>query len=303
MEVGIGGQAGTLELQDGAASTQTIAFDAGMLKLDQLSTSLAPIAGFGTGDTIEVGAAADNAIFGGGTLTLTAAGVTVGTLALQGAYRTKNFKVAEKTFVSDITFAPVACFAAGTKLLTDLGPVAVEDLQVGDRLIALFAADAVPIRWIGRRAVRPARHPEPEAVLPVRVRAHAFGRGLPERDLVLSPDHAIFADGILVPARYLIDGAAIRQYRVDTVTYYHVGLPCHDVVLAEGLTVESFLDTGNRDAFENGGGAIAPHPGFAAHVREAESCAPLVVTGPELARARRRVSEFRGDRNDLVRSG
>ena len=39
MEVGIGGQAGTLELQNGAASTQTIAFDAGMLKLDQLSTS------------------------------------------------------------------------------------------------------------------------------------------------------------------------------------------------------------------------------------------------------------------------
>jgi hypothetical protein len=34
-------------------------------------------------------------------------------------------------------------------------------------------------------------------VLPVRIGSHAFGRGLPVRDLFLSPDHAVFAEGAL----------------------------------------------------------------------------------------------------------
>jgi hypothetical protein len=36
------------------------------------------------------------------------------------------------------------------------------------------------------------------------------------------------------------------------VTYYHVELAAHDVILAEGLLCESYLDTGNRAAFVNG---------------------------------------------------
>ena len=48
--------------------------------------------------------------------------------------------------------------------------------------------------------------------------------------------------------------------KVAAVTYYHIELPQHDIVLAEGLPTESFLDTGNRDAFANGGGVTQIHP-------------------------------------------
>jgi hypothetical protein len=45
--------------------------------------------------------------------------------------------------------------------------------------------------------------------------------------------------------------------RVEEVTYYHVELATHDVILADGLPCESYLDTGNRAAFEGG---EAPSP-------------------------------------------
>ncbi len=31
--------------------------------------------------------------------------------------------------------------------------------------------------------------------------------------------------------------------------YWHLELPHHDLILAEGLSAESYLDTGNRGAF------------------------------------------------------
>ena len=55
-----------------------------------------------------------------------------------------------------------------------------------------------------------------------------------------------------MPVKCLVDGAAVRQERVAKVRYLHLELEAHDLVLAEGLAVESFLDTGNRVAFANG---------------------------------------------------
>jgi hypothetical protein len=91
---------------------------------------------------------------------------------------------------------------------------------------------------------------------------------------------------VLIPIRYLINGATIVQEAAESVTYYHVELPAHDVILAEGLPAESFLDTGNRAAFANGGGAVVMHPDFGLRVWQAESCAALVIDGPILAAVR-----------------
>ena len=81
---------------------------------------------------------------------------------------------------------------------------------------------------------------------PVRIAADAFGRGLPTRALFLSPEHAVFADGVLIPVKLLINHRSIEQITPDHVTYYHVELPSHDLLLAEGLAVESYLDVGDR---------------------------------------------------------
>lgn len=176
------------------------------------------------------------------------------------------------------------CFLAGTRLRTPQGDIAVEALREGD-LVLTGSGAAVPIIWIGQRDVDLRRHPAPERVCPVRIAAHAFGPGLPARDLILSPDHAIFIDGALIPVAHLIDGVSIVQERPDRAHYFHVELPRHDIVLAEGLATESFLDTGNRGAFDGGGGATTLHPDFWA-LHWDNACAPLVLTGPRIAAAR-----------------
>jgi hypothetical protein len=80
---------------------------------------------------------------------------------------------------------------------------------------------------------------------PIRIRAGAFGANLPRRDLRLSPGHHLFADGLLVPASALVNGETILVDPVEPVTYWHVELDSHDVLLAEALPCDSYLDTGN----------------------------------------------------------
>jgi hypothetical protein len=79
----------------------------------------------------------------------------------------------------------------------------------------------------------------------------------------------------------------------DEVSYWHVELPHHDVILAEGLPVESYLETGGRSAFLNGGVVVSLHPNFSARVWEAEGCAPLVVTGATVATVKGRLARRR----------
>jgi collagen type I alpha len=125
----------------------------------------------------------------------------------------------------------------------------------------------------------------------VRVAAGAFGPTQPRRDLFLSPDHAVFAEGVLIPVKHLINDTAIAQVEVPEVIYYHVELAEHAVLIAEGLPAESYLDTGDRCNFENGGGAMALHPRFSVRTWEGKGCAPLVVTGPAVEIVRRRLEQ------------
>ena len=180
----------------------------------------------------------------------------------------------------------LACFAAGTRIRTARGDVAVEALVVGDDVALAGQGSATrPIRWIGHRRIDCQRHPRPTDVWPVRVRADAFGAGLPCRDLWLSPDHAVFIDGALIPIRCLVNDGSVAQQDRAEVTYFHIELDLHDVMLAEGMPCESWLDTGNRADFANGGQVVRLHLALA-HLGWDDACAPLVVAGPALDAAR-----------------
>ena len=176
-----------------------------------------------------------------------------------------------------------ACYAAGTRIRTPRGDVPIEALHVGETVLTRFAGTA-RIRWIGTRRIDCRRHPDPAEVRPVRVAAHAFGPGLPERDLLLSPDHAVALDGALVPIRLLANGGSIAQDPACAeVRYLHLELDRHDLIFAEGLAAETYPDSGNRALFENAPGALLLHPRPCDHAddpaaqarREAGSCLPF----------------------------
>jgi hypothetical protein len=188
--------------------------------------------------------------------------------------------------------ATEACFSAGTRILTERGEVAVEDLRVGDLVRTVLDGTGEPITWIGRREVDCAHHPKPRRVWPVRVAAGAFGPGQPHTDLFLSPDHAVYLNEVLIPIRHLVNASTITQVPVDQVTYYHIELPRHDVVLAQGLPAESFLAVKDGSDYANAAGPVRLCVDVSAGMWEAFACARLVVTGPELAAARALVGGF-----------
>jgi hypothetical protein len=152
-----------------------------------------------------------------------------------------------------------------------------------------------PIEWIGHRSIDCRNHPNPALIWPVLIRAGAFGRNRPQRDLYLSPDHAVFIDGGLIPVKCLINHRSIVQVAIPKLQYFHIELAAHAVLMAEGLPVESYLDAGDRANFANGSTRVTLHPDFATRAWEARGCADLIVTGPRLQAARAMVDAIARD--------
>jgi hypothetical protein len=201
--------------------------------------------------------------------------------------------VATAINVSNITAPPSTnanppCYVTGTLILTTRGEVAVENLKVGDEVVT-SSGETRPIIWLGHKTLS---HPTP-AEWPVKVAAGAFAEGLPARDLFLSPGHAVRVDmmgEVFVPVEQLINGATIAREEVSEVTYWHVELESHDVLIAEGLPAESYMDAGNRPYFGREYGRL----GAIDRERVAESLTryahPFVNAGPLLAAMRERLS-------------
>jgi hypothetical protein len=186
------------------------------------------------------------------------------------------------TIVNGDTITAV-CYARGTMLRTPDGELPVEKLRAGKQVITLVDGQEVPqtVSWLGHRRIGLAGHPRPETVAPIRILRDAVADGMPHRDLIVSPDHAIFVDGKLICARQLLNGTTIRQELDWTaVDYYHVELDQHAILLAEGLPAESYIDTGNSGFFANSGAPMVLHPDLTDEsdypTREAGSCAPFV---------------------------
>jgi hypothetical protein len=296
---------GTLELGSaiGVSALDTINFDGANDKLildPGVSISLlGSLNDFAPGDQIELkGVTATSATFTqstgflglgsapGGTIGLYDGPVEVGSIVLStGTFATNAFHVTpDPNGGVDLT----VCFLEGTRLLGLHGDIAVEDMEPGDRLITDSGAMR-PVKWIGRRTIDATRHPRPETVWPIRIEAGAIDHGLPERTLYLSPDHALYIDGVLIPAKILVNGRSIVQEPRDHITYFHVELERHDILLAESLPVESYLETGNRNFFENCGEAMVLHPHMAQTKREAEGCAPFAESGALVTAIRARL--------------
>jgi len=146
------------------------------------------------------------------------------------------------------TTSTIICYAKGTFIATARGMVSVEKLKIGD-LILTISGKYEPLKWLGFRTVDCKRHPNQQEAHPVRIAKDAFGLNQPVRDLYLSPLHSVYVDGILIPAIDLVNGTTVSQEVRSKITYFHVELPMHNAIFAEGLTAESYLDDNNRDFF------------------------------------------------------
>ncbi|MEO9824277.1 MAG: Hint domain-containing protein [Paracoccaceae bacterium] len=145
----------------------------------------------------------------------------------------------------------VVCFTPGTFLETPNGPRLVEELVAGDKVITKDNGTE-EVLWVGNRNVSGARLYAMPDLRPVRIRENALGAGRPGGDLIVSPDHKMLVEGdaaralwgeaeVLVAARDLIDGSGVtRDMAAKSVTYIHLMLPDHHVLVANGVETESF---------------------------------------------------------------
>ncbi|TDK41319.1 Hint domain-containing protein [Antarcticimicrobium luteum] len=153
--------------------------------------------------------------------------------------------------LSDETRGGVICFTPGTRLETPKGLRRVEDLRQGD-YVQTRDSGAQPVLWLGSRRITGARLKVTPHLRPVRLRPGSLGIERPDQSLLVSPEHrmlvrgraahALFnTDEVLVAARDLINGnTVIQDHAMREVTYVHLLLPNHEILVANGVETESF---------------------------------------------------------------
>jgi Ca2+-binding RTX toxin-like protein len=144
----------------------------------------------------------------------------------------------------------VPCFTPGTLIATPQGERRVEDLKVGDRVITRDNG-MQEIRWVGAREMSGAEFEKAPHLKPILIRQGALGRGLPERDMMVSPQHRVLIASdktalyfeereVLVAAKHLTDREGIDPVEVSGTTYIHLMFDQHEVILSDGAWTESF---------------------------------------------------------------
>jgi Ca2+-binding RTX toxin-like protein len=144
----------------------------------------------------------------------------------------------------------IPCFTPGTLIATPKGEVPVEQLKAGDRIITRDNG-IQEIRWTGQKALGWKDLAANPHLKPVLIRQGSLGNGLPERDMMVSPNHrmlvandrtALYFDEheVLVSAKHLVAGQGIHTIDSIGTTYIHFMFERHEVVLSNGTWTESF---------------------------------------------------------------
>jgi hypothetical protein len=144
----------------------------------------------------------------------------------------------------------VPCFTPGTTIATPKGERLVEDLQEGDRIITRDNG-IQEIRWVGRKEMSGKALVANPHLKPILVRAGSLGNGLPERDMLVSPNHRMLVASektqlyfeereVLAAAKHLVGSEGIHAVDVMGTAYIHFMFDRHEVVLSNGAWTESF---------------------------------------------------------------
>jgi hypothetical protein len=293
------GDDGTLELTSGASAGTihglgaqymgfgTVTIDAGAnwtVAGTEAGFASVTVAGFNSQDRLDLTNLAfvntDTAMVNGSDqLVIDDAGGNI-TIQMDGAVTGDLFTLVSDghtgTFVEEDDYAP--CYLRGTLILTAAGERPVEDLRIGD-LLMTAGGNALPLKWIGRRYYRDWLAIGSADVQPILFKAGSIADGVPRRNLYVSPEHAMFIDGLLIPARHLANGKSIvKMTSMEEVDYFHLEFDRHVIVLAEGAEAESFVDDDSRMLFHNADEYRALYPNEP-RGRHTPFCAPRVEAG------------------------
>jgi hypothetical protein len=150
----------------------------------------------------------------------------------------------------------VVCYAAGTKILTKKGYVAIEDIQLGDSIVthgSIKNGSITNTKTTFKPAIWTSSFTVPAnsaTTTPICIKKGALSQGVPFEDLYVSPGHGVTVGNRLVLACTLVNGTTIvQEYPKRSVTYYHIELPSHSTIIANGVLAESYLDDNNRYRF------------------------------------------------------
>ncbi|QGX98128.1 type I secretion protein [Roseovarius faecimaris] len=167
---------------------------------------------------------------------------------------TVNFLDADGNVTGSLVFTEIEnlipCFTPGTVIATPRGERRVEDLQVGDRIITRDNG-LQEIRWIGQRDLTGQELIRSPHLKPVLIRAGSLGHGLPERDLLVSPQHRMLINSeraalyfeereVLAAAKHLTGLTGVDTVETPAISYIHFMFDQHEVVLSNGSWTESF---------------------------------------------------------------
>ena len=145
--------------------------------------------------------------------------------------------------------API-CFAEGTLIATPRGEVPVEQLQTGDLVLTLDHG-AKPLLMVAARRMEAGTLARAPKMRPIRIAAGALGPGMPQRDLLVSPQHRLLVASriaarmfgeaeVLVAAKHLTGAPGIEVAEdLQEVTYIHLLCDSHQIVTANGVPSES----------------------------------------------------------------
>ncbi|SMX34996.1 Hint domain-containing protein [Actibacterium lipolyticum] len=144
----------------------------------------------------------------------------------------------------------VPCFTPGTMIATIKGERPAEDLREGDKVITRDNG-IQEIRWAGKKTLNGKELTLDHHLKPVLIREGALGQGLPERDMLVSPDHRLLVANdktalhfdereVLVAAKHLVNNRGIEVKNAHSATYIHFLFDRHEVVLSNGAWSESF---------------------------------------------------------------
>lgn len=258
------------EGQDGIHAAETVGYIAIQAGGDASSGTAAVFDGvnhtthtLSLGDTFTQGVvvAETQTINGGNTATVMIDGQTSSTVGVfveeeQSADSEMNH-IDESIGVVTFEDGLILCFTPGTLIDTVAGPREVSSLRPGD-LILTRDSGPQPLRWRSHTRMTPGRLAAHPHMRPVRIRKGAIAPDVPDRDLVVSPQHRVLIDGwkvellhgaseVLVPAKSLINDETIRPAAaVSGVDYHHLLLDGHHVITANGAATES-LHAGELD--------------------------------------------------------